>query len=159
MVDKNPLNFIYLGLIARMFPSARIVHVRREPRDTCVSVYFQNFANTTANSYAYDLQDIGYFYKGYQEVMQHWQKVLPEGMLHEVSYETLVANQEHETRRLLKALGLPWDKACLDFQDLPDDISTASVWQARQPLYDLAIDRWRHYEQHIQPLLDVLAAR
>jgi hypothetical protein len=155
IVDKNPLNFIYLGLIARMFPNARIVHCQRDPRDTGTSIYFQNFANTV-NSYAYDLKDIGQFHNGYHEVMEHWQRVLPHGMLHSVVYEKLVAAQETETRRLLAALELKWNPACLEFQALPDNIATASVWQARQALYGTAVGRWRHYQRHLKPLLDTL---
>ncbi len=157
IVDKNPLNFIYLGLIARMVPNARIVHCQRDPRDTAVSIYFQNFANAV-NVYAYDLADIGQFHNGYREVMRYWERVLPQGMLHSVVYEKLVSEQEAETRRLLAALGLEWDPACLEFQTLSDKITTASAWQARQPLYSSAVGRWRHYERHLRPLLDTLAA-
>lgn len=157
IVDKNPLNFIYLGLIARMFPNARIVHCQRDPRDTGASIYFQNFANAV-NSYAYDLRDIGQFHNGYREVMQHWQRVLPQGMLHTVVYEKLVAQQEDETRRLLSALGLEWEPGCLEFHSLGDNIATASVWQARQALYATAVGRWRHYAKHLKPLIDTLAA-
>jgi len=156
IVDKNPLNFIYLGLIAKMFPNARIVHCQRDPRDTGASIFFQNFANPV-NSYAYDLADIGQFHNGYREVMQHWQRVLPQGMLNTVIYEKLVAHQEDETRRLLTTLSLGWDPICLEFQTLPDNIATASVWQARQTLYGSAVGRWRHYERHLKPLLDTLA--
>lgn len=155
LVDKNPLNFMYLGLVARLFPEARIVHCRRDARDTCLSVYFQNFANA-ANSYAYDLRDIACFHNGYRMIMDHWRACLPPQMLHEVTYEQLVEQQEAETRRLLKAMSLPWDQACLDFQQLPDNISTASVWQARQPMYAQSVGRWRHYERHLSPLLDTL---
>ena len=155
IVDKNPLNFIYLGLIARMFPNARIVHCERDPRDTGVSIYFQNFASTV-NSYAYDLKDIGQFHNGYREVMDYWRRVLPQGMLHTVVYEKLVDEQENETRRLLAALELKWDAACLEFQTLPDNIVTASVWQARQALYGTAVGRWQNYRSHLKPLLDAL---
>jgi hypothetical protein len=77
-------------------------------------------------------------------------------MLHEVSYEELVSDQERATRALLEGLGLPWDKRCLEFASQPDAISTASVWQARQPLYAGSVGRWRHYERHLQPLLTTL---
>ncbi|HEX2668671.1 MAG TPA: sulfotransferase [Gammaproteobacteria bacterium] len=155
LVDKNPLNFTYLGFIARVFPDARIVHCRRDARDTCLSVYFQNFANPN-NDYAYDLGDIGRYHNVYAEIMGHWRRLLPPGMLHEVSYEELVSDQERATRALLEDLGLPWDKRCLEFASQPDAISTASVWQARQPLYAGSVGRWRHYERHLQPLLATL---
>lgn len=155
IVDKNPLNFIYLGFIARVFPDARIVHCRRDARDSCLSVYFQNFANPQ-NNYAYDQRDIGRFYRSYAEIMGHWRRLLPRGMLIEVDYEKLVGHQEQTTRRLLEELGLPWDPRCLEFHSQPDVIATASVWQARQPLYNASVGRWRHYERHLKPLLDIL---
>ncbi|HSN17362.1 MAG TPA: sulfotransferase [Gammaproteobacteria bacterium] len=155
MVDKNPLNFIYLGLISRLFPEAKILHCRRDARDTSLSVYFQNFANAQ-NTYAYDLTDIGHFYNGYARLMRHWERVLPRGILHEVSYEAMVQGQEQQTRELLESLDLPWDERCLKFDAQPASITTASVWQARQPLYTQSIGRWRRYERHLTPLLDAL---
>ena len=157
IVDKNPLNFVYLGLIARLFPEAKILHCQRDARDTSLSVYFQNFANQDT-AFAYDLVDIANFHNGYVRMMRHWQRVLPPGMLHSISYEQLTADQENQTRVLLESLGLPWDEACLRFHAQPDGISTASVWQARQPLYTQSVGRWRHYERHLGPLLKTLTA-
>ena len=156
MVDKNPLNFVHLGLVARLFPEARIVHCRRDARDTSLSMYFQNFANTQ-NNYAYDLVDIAHFHNGYARIMRHWERVLPRGMLHEIRYEDLVQDQERQTRVLLESLELPWDDRCLNFDSQPDSIATASVWQARQPLYSRSVGRWRSYERHLGPLLKTLA--
>jgi tetratricopeptide (TPR) repeat protein len=157
MVDKNPLNFVYLGLVARVFPEAKVVHCRRDPRDTGLSIYFQNFANEN-NIYAYALADIAQFHNGYARIMRHWDALLPKSMLHSVDYEDMVADQERQTRALLDFLGLPWDEACLSFHTQADDISTASLWQARQPLYARSVGRWRHYEQHLGPLLQNLAS-
>jgi tetratricopeptide (TPR) repeat protein len=154
-VDKNPLNFIYVGFIARLFPEARIVHCQRDPRDTALSVYFQNFAHPDT-SFAYDLSDIAHFHNGYARMMRHWERVLPAGMMHTLRYEELVQDQEKATRALLEALGLPWDPACLQFEQQPDSISTASLWQARQPLYTQSVGRWRRYEKHLGPLLSAL---
>jgi hypothetical protein len=120
-----------------------------------LSVYFQNFANRN-NNFAYDLHDIGLFYNSYEEIMQHWGRVLPAGMLVEVDYEELVTAQARTTRQLLEGLGLPWDAGCLDFHSQPDVIATASVWQARQPIYNASVGRWRHYERHLAPLLGAL---
>ncbi len=155
-VDKNPINFIYLGLIARVFPGARIVHCVRDARDTGLSIYFQNFAHSM-HSYAYDLADIAHYHNGYARIMRHWERVLPAGMMHTVRYEDLVSEQERETRSLLASLDLPWDAACLGFDKQTDAISTASVWQARQPLYAQSVGRWQHYQRHLGPLLNTLA--
>jgi tetratricopeptide (TPR) repeat protein len=157
MVDKNPLNFMHLGLVSRIFPEAKILHCRRDARDASLSVYFQNFANSQ-NNYAYDLTDIAHFHNGYARMMQHWERILPRGMLHEIRYEDLVADQETQTRALLKELELPWDERCLRFDAQPDSIATASVWQARQPLYAQSVGRWRRYERHLGPLLKHLAS-
>ena len=157
MVDKNPINFLYLGLVARVFPEAKIVHCRRDARDTGLSIYFQNFANQD-NTYAYELGDIAQFHNGYARIMRHWEKLLPAGMLHNLDYEDMVKDQEGQIRRLLGFLGLPWDDACLDFHKQDDGIATASVWQARQPLYSRSVGRWQHYAQHLGPLLQNLSS-
>lgn len=157
MANKNPINFVYLGLVARLFPEAKIVHCRRDPRDIGLSIYLQNFANLD-NTYAYDLSDIAHFHNGYARMTRHWEKVLPAGMLHSVRYEDMVADQEKQTRALLEFLGLPWDEACLSFHSQSDGITTASLWQARQPLYARSVGRWRHYERHLGPLLQNLTA-
>lgn len=156
MVDKNPVNFQYLGLVARIFPEAQIVHCQRDARDAALSVYFQNFANTD-NVFAYDLAEIAHFHNAYARMMRHWERVLPRGMLHTVRYEDLVADLETQTRTLLTALDLPWDERCLTFAERPDSIATASVWQARQPLYTRSVGRWRRYERHLGPLLKTLS--
>jgi tetratricopeptide (TPR) repeat protein len=155
LVDKNPVNFLYLGFIARIFPEAKLVHCVRDARDASLSIYFQNFANQD-NLYAYDLENIAHFHNGYVRMMQHWERILPPGMLHTIAYEQIVQDQESQTRALLTALDLPWDPACLDFHSQPDGISTASVWQARQPLYARSVGRWRQYERHLGPLLNIL---
>lgn len=156
MVDKNPVNFLYLGLVARIFPEAQIVHCQRDARDAALSVYFQNFANTE-NVFAYDLTDIAHFHNGYARMMRHWERILPRGMLHTVRYEDLVADLEAQTRALLTALGLPWDERCLAFADQPNSIATASVWQARQPIYTRSVGRWHLYERHLGSLLNTLS--
>lgn len=153
-VDKNPLNFLHLALIRTVFPEAVIVHCVRDPRDTCLSIYFQNFAHER-NAYAYALDDIAYVYRGYRQLMDHYAQVLP-GSIHTVEYERLVADPENESRRLVAAAELPWNDRCLEHHLGGEAIATASVWQARQPIYTRSVGRWRHYEPHLAPLMAAL---
>ena len=155
MVDKNPLNFLHLGLIALVFPEARILHCVRDPLDTCLSVYFQHFAHVR-NSYAYALEDIAFFYTQYSDLMAHWRSVLP-APLHEVQYESLVSEPEVAIRALVAAAGLEWHPDCLKPHEHAGSISTASVWQARQPINRDSVARWRHYAEHLDGLRQTLA--
>lgn len=152
--DKMPTNFLHLGLIARMFPQARIIHCRRDPLDVCLSCFFQNFAHRP--SYSYDLGDLGFFYRQYERLMDHWRAVLPLPIL-DVSYEELVQDLEGQTRRLLEFVGLPWDDRCLRFHETRRPVQTSSSWQVRQPLYRSAVGRWKHYARHLEPLQQALA--
>ena len=156
IVDKNPLNFLHLGLIARVFPGAPILHCARDPLDSCLSVYFQHFAHVR-NNYAYDLGDIAFFYKRYAELMAHWGAVLPVP-IHEVSYERLVQDPEEVSRALVAAAGLPWHPNCLKPHEHAAGISTASLWQARQPINTGSVGRWQHYAAHLDELRRGLAA-
>ena len=145
VTDKMPYNFLNIGLIRRLFPKARIIHCRRHPLDNALSLYFSRFARV--HEYAYDRADIAHYYRDYQRLMEHWRRALlpPECFL-EIDYEQLVSDQEPVTRRLLEFCGLPWDAACLDFFRTERPIGTLSAWQARQPLYRGAMERWRRYE-------------
>lgn len=154
VVDKNPLNFLHLGLIAILYPHAPILHCVRDPLDTCLSIYFQHFAHPR-NTYAYDLDDIGFFYRQYQDLMSHWRAVMPTN-LHDIVYEDLVRNPETQTRKLVAAAGLEWDPACLESHKHAGRIQTASVWQARQPIYGSSTGRWHHYEGHLEALRKAL---
>lgn len=154
VVDKNPLNFLHLGLIAMIFPQAPILHCLRDPLDTCLSIYCQHFAHPR-NTYAYDLDDIAFFYRQYLELMTHWQRVMP-GRIHEIRYEKLVDNPKAEIRALIAAAGLEWDPACLESHKHAARIETASIWQARQPIYGGSVGRWRHYERHLDGLRQAL---
>jgi tetratricopeptide (TPR) repeat protein len=156
LVDKNPLNFMHLGLIASVFPDAPILHCVRDPLDTCLSIYFQYFAHPR-NNYAYDLDDIGFFYTQYLKLMQHWHAVLPVP-IYTVQYEELVEHPEKVTRSLLSAISLPWDPACLEPHKHTASIATASLWQARQPIYTSAVGRWHHYSSRLDALRDALKA-
>ncbi|HXZ60109.1 MAG TPA: tetratricopeptide repeat protein [Steroidobacteraceae bacterium] len=158
VIDKMPANFLYAGLIHSVFPRARIIHMRRDPLDTCLSIYFQNFFNTSP--YSNDFGDLAHYYDQYLRIMRHWRAVLPAGSLLEVPYEALVADQEEWTRRMLEFVGLGWDARCLNFHQTERVVITASRWQVRQKLHGASAGRWRNYAQHIGPLrhLEELAA-
>ncbi|MEQ1754807.1 MAG: sulfotransferase [Micropepsaceae bacterium] len=156
VTDKMPHNFQAAGLIALLFPKARIIHTRRSPMDTCLSIWQQNFND--AHTYARNLKDLAHHYAQYLDLMEHWRQVLPSGRMLEIDYEELVENQEATTRKLIDFVGLPWDDACLRPQDVQRTVLTASVWQVRQPVYKRSAGRWKHYEQHLEPLRDALAS-
>lgn len=154
-VDKMPNNFNYLGLIALLFPRARVIHCVRDPRDTCLSCYFQDFG--IRNTFTCDLAQLGHYYRLYRRLMAHWQAVVPNPIL-EVPYEALIADQEAWSRKLIDFVGLPWDARCLDYYKTDRPVLTSSFWQVRQPIYTSSIGRWRHYERHLGPLLKSLEA-
>jgi len=153
VVDKMPANFMSLGLIHDALPHARIIHLRRSPRDTCLSIYFQHFK--TSLSYANDLEDLASYYVEYLRLMDHWRSVLPANILLDVAYEGLVADQENWSRRMIDFIGLPWDAACLDFHRTERSVMTASKWQVRQRISSASIGRWRNYEQFLGPLANL----
>lgn len=153
VIDKMPDNVFTLWLIAALFPSARIIFCRRDPRDVSLSCYFHRF--TEGHLFAYDLVDCGLRALEVERLSMHWLKVLPLEML-VIDYEGLVADLEDESRRLIEFLGLDWEPACLDFYRTQRPVFTASAWQVRQPLYDRSVGRWRCYERHLGPLLEVL---
>lgn len=150
-VDKLPLNFLYVGYIARALPDARIVCLRRHPLDTVWSNYRHLFAtNFSYYSYSYDLLDTAAYYAMFDELMRFWQRQFP-GRVLEVQYETLVENQEAQTRRLLDHCNLPWDERCLSFHANDAAVATPSATQVRQPMYRSALGRWRNYEKYLAP--------
>ncbi len=152
-VDKAPLNFFHVGLIALLFPNARIVWCRRDPRDVCMSIYGENFA--LEQSFAIELVDLGFFYREYMRLMRHWQQCLP-GRIYECVYEELVADPEAQARRLIDAVGLPWDDICLKFYEQDRPVLTPSRWQVRQPMYSKSVGRWKRYEAWLGPLVEEL---
>lgn len=156
VVDKMPTNFLHLGLIATLFPNARIVHCRRDPLDVCVSIFFQRFAE--GHFYAYALEDIAAYYAEYLRLMSHWKSVLPVDIF-DIRYERLVDDLEGESRRMLEHCGLEWEDACLAFHASERSVRTASSWQVRQPLYGSARARWKSYERHLDPLKRALGER
>ncbi len=150
VIDKMPANFLYAGFIYGLFPKLRIIHMQRHPLDTCLSIYFQNFFGM--GPYANDLDSLAHYYGQYQRVMAHWRGLLPATSLLEVPYESLIADQEGWSRRMLDFIGLPWDPKVLDFHQTERSVITASKWQVRQKIHTSSAGRWRHYERHLQPL-------
>jgi tetratricopeptide (TPR) repeat protein len=153
ITDKMPHNYERLGLIALMFPKSRIIHCRRDPVDTCLSIFMQDF--TFSHPYASDLRTLGEYYRAYVELMDHWRNVLPLSIL-EVDYERLVANTPSEVRRIVDFLGLKWDESCLNFHRTRRNVATSSHWQVRQPIYSSSIKRWQNYRTHLEPLIAAL---
>jgi tetratricopeptide (TPR) repeat protein len=152
IIDKMPDNIFFLWMIAALFPSARIIRCRRDPRDLCLSCYFHHF--TEGHLFSYDLADCGARALEIDRLATHWLKVLPLEIL-AIDYEKLVWDPERESRRLIEFLDLEWEPACLDFHRTERPVFTASAWQVRQPLYTRSVGRWRHYERHLAPLLKV----
>ena len=154
ITDKMPTNFLFLGLIHLMLPQAKIVHVRRNAADICLSTYSRLFSNSQYHTY--DLREMGRYYAGYARLMAHWRTVLPPGTFLDLQYEELVADKEVQTRRLLDYCNLTWSDACLEPHKNERNIRTASITQVRQPVYASSVERWRGYEKHLQPLFEAL---
>ncbi len=155
LTTKTLDNYLHLGVIATLFPRARIIHCKREPLDVGLSCYFQNFQEI---AFSFSLETIGAFYCMYEQMMSHWAQVLPMP-IHEVGYEELVQNQEAVSRRLLAYCGLPWDDRCLDFHSNRRAVLTASSVQVRKPISTKSIGRWKNYHKHLEPLIKALAQR
>lgn len=154
-LDKLPLNFLYMSLIARALPKARFIHLVRNPMDTCWSNFKQLFA--AVYPYSYDLEDTAHFYLLYRQLMEHWYRVLP-GRILDIHYEQLVDNQASETRRLLSFCDLPWQDQCLDFHNNPNAVATASSVQVRQPLYRSSVGRWQAFRPQLKTVEGMLTA-
>ena len=154
ITDKMPINFWFIGLIHVMLPNAKIIHVRRNPVDTCLSCYTKLFSG--ALNQTYDLDELGRYYVDYARLMEHWRRVLPAGAFMDVRYEDIVADQEIEARSIIDFCGLEWNDACIDFHKHSRPVGTASVTQVRRPIYKSSVERWRHYEKFLGPLLEAL---
>jgi tetratricopeptide (TPR) repeat protein len=153
VVDKMPSNFSYVGLISLMFPNARIIHMIRDPRDVCLSMYFQRFGPQM--TFSTDLEELADYHLAYQAIMKYWHEVLDIPIL-DVVYEDLVENQEAMTRKMIDFCGLEWDDKCLSFYENKRDINTPSYDQVRKPMYKKSVARWKHYEKHLEPLINRL---
>jgi hypothetical protein len=156
VIDKTPFNYVAIGVIRQLFPHAAVVHCRRDPIDVCLSIYTNDFA--TGFEFASDRGDLVHYYRHYQRLMAHWREVIPAERVFELDYEDLVADPEPVTRRLLAACGLSWSDACLaPHLSNRRRIATASIWQARQPIYRTSAQRWRRYEAWLGELRDLSA--
>ena len=154
VIDKLPLNFYFAGLIHLMLPNARIIHIRRDPLDTCLSCHTTLFREPVR--YAHDQAELGRFYRAYQALMEHWRRVLPAARFTEVDYDDLVADPETQARRLLEFCGMPWDDACLRPEHSARPIRTAARLQARQPVYRSSVGRAGRYRDYLGPLVAAL---
>lgn len=153
VIDKHMGGERTLGLISRMFPNVKLIHCLRDPIDSCLSAYFQNFGTNV--SYSRDLDQLGKHYVAHREVMDHWYDVLDIEILQN-SYEELVADPEPKSRALVGHIGLEFDERCLRFHESREYIGTASSVQVRRPIYQSSKQRWRNYEHHIAPLIEQL---
>lgn len=152
-IDKLPFNIFYLGFIAKAYPDARIIHMKRNPMDSCFAMYKQVF--TWAYKFSYTLEGLGRFYAAYVRLVDHWQRTLNDRLI-EIEYEALVADQEGQTRELLEKLGLDFEEACLNFDENVSAAATASSVQVRQKIHARSVNRWRSYEKELQPLKEYL---
>ena len=148
-----PNNFRHIGLIKLILPNAKIIDARRAPMACCFSGFKQLFAE--GQEFTYGLDEIGRYYRGYVELMDHWDRVLS-GQILRVQYEDVVADLETQVRRILDFCGLPFEQACLDFHTTERAVRTASSEQVRQPIYDSGVEQWRHFERHLGPLKSAL---
>ena len=156
ITDKMPDNHMFVGLIHLILPKARIIHLRRDPLDTCLSCFSQHFANEI--NYSYDLRELGRYHRMYLDLMEHWRRVLPAGAMLEVQYESVVEDIETQARRILDYCGLPWDPRCIAFHETHRPVKTASVDQVRRPIYRSSMQRWKPYESQLGPLIEALAS-
>ena len=152
ITDKFPGNYFKIGLIKTLFPDARIILCQRNPLDSCISIFFHCIQDW---KWSFELTELGQYYLDYQRIMSHWQKLFP-GEIFTVQYEDLVMDQERISKQLIDYLGLEWDEKCLDFHNNERVVMTFSNMQVRQPMYKNSINRWKPYEKHLQPLIEVL---
>lgn len=155
--DKTITSYMYLGLLKLALPRARVILVRRDPRDTLLSIYRNRFPDGV-HLYAYDLRNLAEYYATFVEMVEFWRAELP-GWFTEVQYETLVARPEEESRRLIAACGLDWEEGCLDFHRNNRQVRTLSVYQVRQPMTTGSVQAWQPYAEELQPMFDVLRER
>ena len=152
ITDKLPGNFSRIGLIKTLFPKARIIHCQRNPLDNCISLFFNYFLGLKCS---FALTELGQYYLDYQRLMAHWEKVFP-GEIFNLQYEELVMDQDRISKQLIDYVGLEWDEKCVDFHKNERNVMSPSNLQVRQPMYENSIDRWKPYEKHLQPLIEVL---
>ena len=153
ITDKMPFNFVHIWLIKAMFPEAPIVHCQRHPLDVITSNYFQLYGPDI--SFVYELEALTTYYVRYFRLMEHWARVFGPAIT-PIRYEDLIQDPGAQTRSLITAIALPWDDACLDPNRSDTAVRTASIWQVRQGIYSSSKERWRNYEKHLTPAIDML---
>lgn len=149
VTDKTPNNLMHLGLIALLFPAAKVIHCRRDPMDTCLSCFMTDFA--FGNQFSFSQESLGHYYRHAERMASHWQAELDLAIL-DVNYEEMVNDLEGQARRMLEFVGLPWDDRCLRFHELARFVPTASALQVQQPIHQRSVRRWRNYRQHLGSL-------
>jgi hypothetical protein len=154
ITDKMPGNFRFAGLIHLALPNARIIHLRRDPIDTCLSCFSILFGGD--QPFTYHLGELGRYYRAYAALMDHWRSVLPPEVMLDVHYEELVGDFEPQARRILTHCRLDWDQACAEFYNTERPVHTASAAQVRQPVYQTSVGRWRPADETLRPLLAAL---
>jgi hypothetical protein len=154
ITDKMPLNFQYIGFILSAFPEAKIVHLQRDARATCWSIY-KHYFSSTGNGWAYNIDDLAGFYGLYTDLMDFWHQTFP-GKIYDLCYEDLTTNQEKETRKLLEYCELDWDENCLNFHTNKRAVKTASALQVRQKMYQGSSEAWKKHEAYLEPLIKAL---
>ena len=152
-VDKNPNNFIYIGILRLAIPNAKIIDAMRHPLDSCFGSFKQLFAS--GQPFTYDLTEVGEYYLQYRKMMDHWNDVLP-GFVLDVQYEEVVADLDTQVRRILDHCNLPFEDACLRFHETERAVKTASSEQVRRPIYSSSVNLWRNYEPHLEALVHIL---
>ncbi|NOZ43543.1 MAG: tetratricopeptide repeat protein [Alphaproteobacteria bacterium] len=155
LIDKTPVNYLYVGLIAKSLPTARIIHLRRGPMDSCYAMYKTLFR--MGYPFSYSQENLARYYIAYHQLMAHWRRLLP-GRILDIDYEALVQDPENVSRWLMAHCDLDWQPQCLDFHLNTSPTATASAAQVRQPLYRTSIDKWRRYQKELRPLRKMLTA-
>jgi hypothetical protein len=154
VVDKMPMNYLVIGFLHIAFPNAKIIHVKRHPVDTCLSIY--TTPNRTHLGWAHDKSNIVFNYRQYLKLMDHWRSTLTADAMFELSYEDIVGDLETAARALVGFCGLEWNDACLRPQDNERSVVTPSVWQVRQPVYKTSMARWQKYEDVLGPFAQLM---
>ena len=154
VTDKLLTNYFFVGLLHLMFPHAHFINTRRDPVDSSLSAFTKLFKDDMPHSY--DMGEMGRYYRQYDALMKHWEKVLPKGVMKVVEYEKVVANTEQEAKAIAEFLGLKWDGKMLEFHKSKRPVKTASVAQVRKPIYKTAVRRWKKYGPGLRPLVDAI---
>jgi tetratricopeptide (TPR) repeat protein len=154
VIDKMPINFLWIGMVKAAFPNAKIINLVRDPRDVGLSI-FKNYFTGGGNGYAFDLIELAEFYLLYKRMMEHWRFTLP-NTIYDISYEAVVGDLEGETRKLLKFVNLDWEDRLLSFQKTKRVVKTASVTQVREAIYSSSVSGWRNYEKELAPYINIL---